>query len=522
VIPLIPFPVRLEALPGGPLHLRRGVRPGRVDPALVPVVETVAADMAADGTDWYRPDGVDAAALDITLHEGGDPGDESYSLRLGEQGVVIESSTPVGVARALTTCRQLASAQPDVIGPFAISDSPRYRWRGLSLDVARTFYDLAQVKRVLDILALYKCNVLHLHLTDDQGWRLEIPSLPRLTEIGGQRAFGNHPGGAYSVDDFAEIVRYGSARCITVVPEIDMPGHAAAAIAAYPDLAESDGSGRQRPSNLLHPDHPGVMQFVSTVLSEVAAVSPGQYLHIGGDEAVGMPADAYRRFVERARDIVRSLGKTPVTWQEGASTDLVGGEVIQHWLAFDPAIEESLAAIASGDLKLPDGSPAPTELVVHLAESVRNARSQLLGAIERGASVLLSPAAGVYLDRPYLEHSVRPEQRPMRDRLGLSAYPRATVEDAFAWDPGAALAEVPDIGPAILGVEAAIWSETLATGAELEFMLLPRLAGIAERAWSKPPISHWDEYRERLAAQRVLWDRRGWAYFASDRVPWDG
>jgi hexosaminidase len=526
MIAVIPLPARLEPVPGEPLDPGRGIRVGNVAESVRPIIDTFAADLAGDSVTWYRPDATDSAPLDIALRDATDPQDESYYLKISEHGGSVRAETTAGVYRALTTVRQILNtvgadrAEPR-IGPLEVSDSPRYRWRGLSFDVARSFFDVAQVKRVVDVLAFYKFNVLHLHLTDDQGWRIEIPSLPRLTEIGGQRAFRDHPAGYYSTDDFAEIVGYAAARFITVVPEIDMPGHAAAAIAAYPHLAPPDAP-QDRPSNLLDPDGPGVMEFVRAVLTELAGQSPGPYLHIGGDEAFGMPADAYRRFVEQARGIVRALGKTPVTWQEAAETDLAPGDPLQHWLAFDPAIEQALTTGEVGEVSLPEGFEIPVDLLPQIVESMRTSRAALTGAIERGARVILSPASHLYLDRPYLEHSINAEQNRLRDEVGLSLYPRASVSDAFGWDPGAALADLADPAASVLGVEATVWSETIATREELEFMLLPRLAGVAERAWSGPPISVWDEYKVRLSRHAAAWDRRGWGYFASDLVPWDG
>jgi hexosaminidase len=200
-----------------------------------------------------------------------------------------------------------------------IADGPRYAWRGLSLDVARTFFDVAAVKRVIDLLSLYKFNVLHLHLTDDQGWRIEIPELPRLAEIGGSRALGDRPGGFYSVAQFEDIVAYAAERYVTVVPEVDMPGHCAAALLAYPALASAPG-GPAAGANLLNPDDPDVAAFVRTVVGSLAAMAPGTYLHIGGDEAFGMAPDAYDRFLDMSRAAARSVGKIPVMWEDAART----------------------------------------------------------------------------------------------------------------------------------------------------------------------------------------------------------
>ncbi len=413
--------------------------------------------------------------------------------------------------------------------------APGYAWRGLSLDVARTFFDVDVVKRVIDKLSLYKVNVLHMHLTDDQGWRIEIPELPRLTEVGGSGALGDRPGGFYTVSQFEDIVSYAADRCVTVVPEIDMPGHCAAALSAYPALAAAPGD-RGEGNNLLDPDDPEVATFVRTVLESVAAMTPGPYLHIGGDEVFGMQPGAYDRFLKMARATTRSLGKFPVTWEDAARSS-ERGDVLQHWIAFDPELESILSSgdiesmLSSGEFdasSLPPEISIPPELIPAIAEHFAKAKGELRRAVERGVSVILSPVSHVYLDRPYRETSMESSQDEWRKRLGLSAYPRATVAQSLEWDPAGALRRATSGSdtsggsglPQVVGVEAAMWAETVADEAELDFMLLPRLPGVAERAWSYGAPAPWAEYRGRLAGQASVWRARGWGHFASSLVPW--
>ena len=279
-------------------------------PDLAGLFERFRLDVHADG---ITEDAADGSEIPLTLvlrrdaaagirpptgvtPDGADPAAERYELRVESDAILVAAPGPVGIFRGLTTLRQLMAAPPD--RGVAIADGPRYTWRGLSLDVARTFFDVAAVKRVIDMLSLYKFNVLHLHLTDDQGWRIEIPELSRLTEIGGSRALGDRPGGFYSVAQFEDIVAYAAERFVTVVPEVDMPGHCAAALLAYPALASAPGD-RGTGANLLNSDDPDVAAFVRTVLGSVATLTPGAYLHIGGDEAFGMSPDAYDRFLGR-------------------------------------------------------------------------------------------------------------------------------------------------------------------------------------------------------------------------------
>lgn len=507
------------------------------DPAVLALLATFVTDLEADGQEGVRLDAPGGLLLDIRLGPLDDRDDapttglsprdepldhERSALSITADVIRIEAPSPEGAFRSLTTLRQLIVGSalqggPVVLDEVEILDHPRFGWRGLSLDVVRCFFGVAEVKRVIDMLALYKMNVLHLHLTDDQGWRLEVPTWPLLSEIGARGASGDRPGGSYTLAEFAEIVDYAAERFVSIVPEIDLPGHAGAAVRAYPELggAGGDGSG---PAGTMDPDAPRVDQFVSDVLATVASVSPCPYLHLGGDEAFGVDPEAYTRFLVMARGIARELGKIPVTWQEGAASSSGDGDVLQYWMAFDHALEEVIMAVDVDGFPLPDGMAIPVEVLTHLADALRTGRQELIAAHQRGARILLSPASHLYLDRPYAEASVDPEQRELRVRLGLQVYPRATVEEAFSWDPVAAL---PGIGDAVAGIECAMWCETVATARELEFLLLPRLLGVAEHAWSPHPRPDWGGYAARVAGHRRLWARRSWNSFGSDLIPWD-
>jgi len=431
---------------------------------------------------------------------------------------VVEAAEAVGLLRGLATLRQLISAG---LGPGAtawleaatIEDAPRFAWRGLSLDVVRCFFAPEDVRRVLDVMALLKMNVLHLHLTDDQGWRIEIPGWPELTAVGGVGAVGDRPGGSYSQSELAALVTYADERGITIVPEIDMPGHCGAALRARPELAAQAGA------SLLDPDHVGVLTFVRDVIAAMAEATPGPYLHLGGDEAFGMAPDAYGRFIDAARGIALELGVAPIFWQESARSSIGPGDIVQHWMALDPSLE---ALLLDGDLDdLAQSAPRdlgiPPSMLAAVAEMFRAAQGDIDRATEAGATVILSPASHLYLDRPYAEAPADPSQTALQERLGLKVYPRRSVAEAYDWDPAASLEGGPS---AIAGIEAAIWCETISSIDELEFLLLPRLAGVAERAWSTDPSSTWSEYRGRLGAQAPLWRRRGWRFFTSSLVAW--
>ncbi|MFE1292755.1 family 20 glycosylhydrolase [Streptomyces sp. NPDC058751] len=460
--------------------------------------------------------------------DNGDPTAERYGLEVSGAHARVWAATPEGVHRGLTSLRQLLTAglQPDgtaQLPPLRVLDTPRYAWRGLSLDVARTFHDADQVLRVLDILSLHKLNVLHLHLTDDQGWRVPITNWPALTEVGGTGALGDRPGGWYTAEDIDRIVTHARQRHITVVPEIDMPGHCQAVFRSYPELAPATGNAVPDPDPAsvpvpvpvgnLAPHREITWRFVEDVLTDVARLFPDSaYLHLGGDEAFGMPDEAHIAFVDRARHIARSLGRHVVGWQETARSAVGPQEVVQYWI--DAA--EMREALDSGAL----AQMMPAETAAIVAATMAKAEHDIDRAADKGASILLSPTSHLYLDRPYAEPGADADDEARRARVGLPVYPPKTVEQIYDWAPDSALAAATDREAAVAGVEAALWCETVTSGEDLEFLLLPRLAGIAERAWSPSGAGTWDDYRGRLAVQSAAWHRRNWTWFASTLIDW--
>ncbi len=289
-------------------------------------------------------------------------------------------------------------------GPWRISlgtihDRPRFAWRGAMLDVARHFFGVGEVKRLVDLMALYKLNRLHLHLTDDQGWRIAIRSWPRLTSHGSLTEVGGGPGGRFTQREYASIVAYARARFVEVVPEIDMPGHVNAALSSYASLncngvAPEPYSGIEVGFSSLCIRKELTYEFVDDVVRELAALTPGPYVHIGGDEADATDPGDYRTFVERVQAIVRSHGKRMIGWEEIAKAKLRKTSVAQHW--HDPALARR--------------------------------------AVEQGAKLIMSPATKAYLDMKYTSASP----------LGTTWAGTTTVRDAYAWDPAAQVPGVDD------------------------------------------------------------------------------
>jgi hexosaminidase len=344
------------------------------------------------------------------------------------------------------------------------------------LDVARHFRPVREVKRYIDLISLYKLNRLHLHLSDDQGWRIQIATWPRLATHGGQTAVGGDRGGYYTHRQYQDIVRYAAQRYVTVVPEIDMPGHVHAATSSYPKLrcdgkAEPLYTGMNVGFSSLCIDKALTYDFVADVIGEIAQLTPGKWFHIGGDEAEATKRADYVKFVERVQKIVSSFGKTMVGWEEIARARLDGGTIAQHW---NPGEKGQLAARAA----------------------------------KQGAKVIMSPAEHAYLDMKYDESTP----------VGLTWAGYTPVRDSYAWDPART---VPGVAAGdVLGVEAPLWGETTRTMADVEYLAFPRLAGIAEIAWSPARGRSWSEYRLRLAAQAPLLSRLRVNFYRSPEVPW--
>ncbi len=412
-----------------------------------------------------------------------DLGDEGYTLLVNPDSVNLVARTPAGLFRGTQTIRQLLpwgiEAENSVIRmgdwripALNITDRPRFPWRGAMLDVARHFFTVDEVKQYVDILALYKFNVLHLHLSDDQGWRIEIKSRPQLTSSGSSMQVGGGAGGFYTQADYAEIVRYAADRFITIVPEIDMPGHTNAMLIPFPELS----CGRQTPApytsirvgfSALCPDKEDTYRLVDDVVREIAAITPGPYFHIGGDEVETLTREQYALFVERAQDIVVKYGKRMVGWEEIWKARLKPTTITQQWHT----------------------------------DSARN-------ALQYGSKLILSPGPKMYLDMKY-----NPETE-----LGLRWAGLIEVRTAYEWDPATHVVGVTEQD--IIGVEAPLWAETIRNITAAEYLAMPRLPAVAEVGWTPQAMRRWDSFRGRLAAQAPRWRLMGVNYYASPQIPW--
>nr|WP_240948841.1 family 20 glycosylhydrolase [Microbacterium sp. CFH 90308] len=470
----------------------------------------VALVKARTGVGLGDSTGTGGGRIELRVAAGGAP--ESYRLTVAESGVHVTGADAAGLFHGVQTLGQLLTRDGDgwVVPGITIDDAPRFAYRGVMLDVARHFHPVSTVKAYIDRAASLKFNALHLHLSDDQGWRIHLDSRPELTARASGTAVGGDAGGFYSKADYREIVEYAASRHLIVVPEIDMPGHTHAVGLAYPELAEApvlsddiretarvhggglpaagapyEGIAVGFSSLRIHDE--ATYDFVADVFGELAAMTPGPYLHLGGDEALGTSADGYATFVSRASDVIADLGKTPVAWHEaGAAENLADTTIGQYW-----------------------GYMSPTDGMDVRARAF----------VANGSQLILSPADAIYLDMKY-----PPSNSDVAGpSLGLEwANGPTSVEQAYSWEPSDVIAGIDDAD--ILGVEAPLWTETIRDLDDIDVMAFPRIAAAAEAAWSpatgESELRTWASFRERVGALGPLWSSMGIGFHPSDEIPW--
>lgn len=484
-VPIVPAPVRAERREGRPFRLDAigrvvvGHDPGAVSAGVL-LAGRVGQDTGATVTLVPDDDGTPGAIVlrlitqptRLPVPAGLAPAlaAEAYRLEVDAARVVITALDPRGLLRGLATLDQLRVDAPEgvVVPPLLVVDHPRFAWRGLCLDVARHWFGVETLREVVGVLFSLRMNTLHLHLTDDQGWRIETPSRPLLTELSAGTAVDGDPGGYLTRSDFDALTTYAAARGITVVPEVDVPGHVNAALHAYGSLTPS---GERRPAytgvgvgfSRLHAEVADTLPFIADVLGDVAAATPGPYVRIGGDEALTMHAAEYDQLVGHAAAVVAAAGKTVVGWQETVRARLPAGSVVQYWEDREPA--------------------AP-----------------IVAAAAAGSRVLLSPASRVYLDMKY----------DVGSPVGSDWAGHIALRRCYDWEP-TELVPIPE--DQIVGVEAAVWTEGVRTARELFWLLLPRLAAVAEVGWSAPARRTWIGFERRLRRPAAQWDAHG--------LPWN-
>jgi len=438
-------------------------------------------------------------------------GNEGYELLVTNDSIVIRAPSQAGIFYGVQTLLQLLPPEAlDAHGAtktnwqipcVAIQDWPRFKWRGLMLDVSRHFFNKSEVKSLLDAMAMHKLNTFHWHLTDDQGWRIEIKKYPKLTEIGAWRpdvgfgfasnsttAYGpdGRYGGFYTQDDIREVVKYATALHITIVPEIEMPGHSTAALAVFPQLGCTGGpfitlTNGGISNGIYNPANEETFQFLDNVIAEVGQLFPGQYIHIGGDE---VPKETWKKSAPCQALIKR----------EGLKNE----EELQSW--FIRRIEKIVTAHHHkliGWSEILQGGIATNAAVMDWiggAEEAANA----------GHDVVMSPTAYCYLDY-YQSSNHTAEPR------AAGWAPPLTLSKMYSFDPMPKNLP-PELQPHILGLQGNLWTECVPSFKHAEYMIFPRSCALAEVAWSSKDARNWDDFMRRLQVQAQRFDRLGINY----------
>ncbi len=451
------------------------------------------------------------ADVQLRIHPDQSIPSESYRLEINAKHILLTAGDEPGIFYGLQTLRQLlpatvenqtAELHNNAIPAVLVVDSPRFGWRGMHLDVSRHFFPLEFVKQYIDMLALHKMNVFHWHLTDDNGWRLEIKKYPKLTEICAWRVDREHEdwrkwspiepgekatyGGFYTQDEVREVIAYAAERQITVIPEIEMPGHSSELFAAYPELS---CQGKVIPVNpgsywpnedILCAGNDSVFTFLENVLDEVAELFPAQYIHIGGDEA----AKKYWETCPKCQQRIQTEG-------------LENEHELQSW--FIQKIEKHILAKGKrliGWDEILEGGLAQSATVM----SWRGEKGGIAAA-KAGHDVVMTPYTYVYFDY----YQGNPETEPQAIGGDLP------VTKVYSYEPIPEELE-PEEHKFVLGAQANLWTEFVKTTDHAEYMVLPRMTALSEVVWSDPEGREWSEFRARLTELFPRYEILDWNY----------
>ena len=514
---LIPLPQKMET-GAGAFHLSADTKiyyrsgSGETAGQLAAALRPATGYPLKTSRKWLADTAPDGGIFLTTKNAAADLGAEGYELTVATNGIVIRASTQAGLFYGVQTLRQLLP--PEIFSSnvvngvdwqipcVKIADWPRFQWRGFMLDVSRHFFTKPEVEQLLDVMASRKLNTFHWHLTDDNGWRIEIKKYPKLTSVGAWRdgvgfglatnsttAYGpdGRYGGFYTQDDIREVVAYARKLHINIVPEIEMPGHALAALAAYPEYGTGDGpftvplKGGVNPG-IYSPAKDGTFEFLDNVLAEVFQLFPGKYIHIGGDEVppgpwehdaacqalmkregLKNPDELESWFIRRIEKFVNANGKTLIGWSEIARGGLAKNAVVMDWIG--------------------GGKEAAAD----------------------GHDVVMTPTSFCYFDY-YQSQDHSTEPRAIGGYLPLSK--------AYAFEPvPAGLA--PELQGHILGGQGNVWTEYIASLKHVEYMAFPRLSALAEVTWSAKDARNFDDFTHRLKTDEQRLDQMGVNYRSS-------
>lgn len=426
------------------------------------------------------------STIKLTLDPTAGLANDAYRLQVTPECVTLEASSPSGLFYAKESLLQLARAGKGTLPVCRVEDAPRYGWRGFMLDESRHFFGKEKVKQYLDIMASLRMNIFHWHLTDEQGWRIEIKQYPKLTTIGaiGNWHDPNAPATFYTQEDIKEIVAYATERHITIIPEFDMPGHASAAGRAYPEIS-GGGEGRWEHFTY-HPCKEETFQFINNVLDEIIALFPAPYIHIGGDEVhfgnqswftdpqiqqfitdnnLKNELGLEHYFIRRVANMLTQKGKIMIGWDEIVDSGVSPSQAIVMWWRHDKP-------------------------------------SQLVKALEQGFRVIMTPRRPLYGDFvQYGTHTV--------GRVWNGYNP---IEDIYRF-PDPIIHFTKNYEEQIIGLQMNIWSERVANLQRLDFMTFPRLVAVAESAWTPAKSKECSLFMQKLPVFLNYLDTLGIFYF---------
>lgn len=477
--PLIPLPATITSSGGaffleGPLTISLLSENEEVR-QLADELNTVLSEYTGSNLEIAMAENTEGEGVFLEIGDTEALGEEGYLLKIAEERMVLSANTAAGLFYGIQTIKQLIMENEEYtyLPAGEIWDKPEYGYRGSMVDVARHFFTVDEIKKYMDYMSFYKMNYLHLHLSDDQGWRIEIKSWPNLTEHGGSTEVGGGEGGFYTQEEYSDLVQYGQERFITIVPEIDMPGHTNAALSSYPELncdekAPELYTGTKVGFSTLCTDKEITYKFIDDVVGEISALTPGPYFHLGGDESHVTPMEDYIPFINKTQEIIASHGKKVIGWDEMAHATMIEGSIAQFWA------EEENALLA----------------------------------IDQGAQILISPAYKAYLDMQYDSTS----------EYGLHWAGYVPVDTGYMWSPESLVEGIAREN--ILGIEAPLWSETISNLEEAEYLAFPRLLGYAEIGWTPADKRNWENYKTRLAAHGPIMEEMGIDFYRTTLVDW--
>ena len=431
------------------------------------------------------------------------PSDEGYRITTDQTGIAIAGKTPAGVFHGIQVLRQLWSETSSM--PYGtIASQPLYGYRGMHLDVCRHFFGKEVVKRYLDMMALHGMNTLHWHLTDDQGWRIEIKKWPRLTQIGSIRSrtvIGRNMGiydetpvaGYFTQQDIREIVRYAQDRYITIIPEIDMPGHMVAALTAYPELGCTGGPYEVWPiwgvsDDILCGGNPKVYDFLKDVFDEVMALFPSKIINVGGDEAPKVRWKDCQRCQQKIRD--EHLEATA----NHTAEDRLQGYIVRYMERY---FAEHGRTLMGWD-ELMDCDVAKTSLIMNWRDW-----KGVVDPVTLGFNVVRTPNSTLYFD-----HYQIPKD-DWSNTLLFGGY--SSLKKVYCYEPAPSnLSE--EERARVVGVQGNLWTEYIAYPELIEYQVLPRMAALAEVQWVKPELKDYDDFLQRLPRLISIYEAEGWKY----------